>query len=81
MEKLKALVGSDVEIRSTGLVDVAVALGALYSLNVPIKGPKGPEPPTTSTPTKHFCINCGKEIWSNQKFCIHCGKTNYSYKA
>ena len=84
MEKLKALVGPDVEIRSTGLVDVAVALGALYSLNVPIKDSKKtepPTPPTASTPTKHFCINCGKEIWSNQKFCIHCGKANYSYKA
>ena len=80
-EKLKALVGPDVEIRSTGLVDVAVALGALYSLNVPIKDSTAPEPPAAPKPTKHFCTDCGKEVWSNQKFCIHCGHPNYSYKA
>lgn len=79
-EKLKALVGSDVEIRSTGLVDVAVALGALYSLNVPIKDSTTPVPPPSPKPTKHFCIYCGCEVWSNQKFCIHCGHPNYSYK-
>lgn len=76
-EKLKALVGKSVEIRSTGLVDVAVALGALYSLNVTIKEPTPTAPPK---PTKHFCMHCGKEVFSNQKFCMHCGKPNYSYK-
>ena len=76
-EKLKALVGKSVEIRSTGLVDVAVALGALYSLNVKIKEPRPTAPPK---PTKHFCMHCGKEVFSNQKFCMHCGKPNYSYK-
>lgn len=86
-EKLKAIVGDGVEIRSTGLVDVAVALGALYSLNVPIKNPTPDTPPVKESkpnppkPTKHFCIYCGKDIWSNQKFCMYCGKPNYMYKA
>lgn len=82
-EKLKALVGPNVTIRSTGLVDVAVALGALYSLNVKVETGSNdkPTPSPPDKPTKHFCINCGKEIWSNQKFCIFCGKQNYSYKA
>lgn len=81
-EKLKELVSANVEIRSTGLVDVAVALGALYSLNVKVNSETDNQStPSSQKPTKHFCIDCGCEVWSNQKFCTHCGHPNYSYKA
>lgn len=75
-EKVQELVGDSVEIRTTGLTDVAVALGALYSI---APNPLNVEQKVTER-TKHFCIYCGYEIWSNEKFCVRCGRPNYSYK-
>lgn len=71
-EKLQKLLGSDIQIISTGDMDIAVAVGAMYSIHTPIT----PVPTVTS----HFCIHCGKPVLSSHKFCMKCGKPNYSYK-
>lgn len=90
-EKLQQLVGANVKVLSTGDMDIAVAVGAMYSVLTPIQAPKtgsnskpkptpAPKPAATKV-TSHFCIYCGKPILSNQKFCMQCGKANYSYKS
>ncbi len=71
--KMKELLGSSVKVVTTGDLDIAVAVGAMYSVDAKIK--------TVASPvTKHFCIYCGKPITSIEKFCMNCGKPNYSYK-
>ena len=90
-EKLQQLVGANVKVLSTGDMDIAVSVGAMYSVLTPIHVPKtgsdskpkptpAPKPAATKV-TSHFCIYCGKPILSNQKFCMQCGKDNYSYKS
>lgn len=88
-EKLQQLVGTNVRVLSTGDMDIAVAVGAMYSVGMSIQTPKTETKKTTTTKptpkpapkvTSHYCIYCGKSILSNQKFCINCGKANYSYK-
>lgn len=74
-QKLQELLGSSVRIVSTGDSDIAVAVGAMYSLNINIQGPN-----KETVSTKHFCIYCGKPVLSNQKYCMYCGKNNFSYK-
>lgn len=86
--KLQELVGKNVTLRPTGQNDIAVAVGALYSLDIKIEPPKKTEPskPTqTPTPPKQhpkecFCIHCGKKIMTSHKVCMYCGKPNFSYK-
>lgn len=76
--KLQELLGSDVKIVTTGDADIAVAVGAMYSVDTKVQGPT--TKPVSSALTKHFCIYCGKSVMSNQKFCMYCGKSNYSYR-
>ena len=90
-EKLQELLGSKVQVISTGDMDIAVAVGAMYSTQVSVKQPT-PTPETKAKPTpppipksqsqvtSHFCIHCGTPILSSQKFCMKCGKPNYSYR-
>lgn len=83
-EKLQKLLGQNVKIISTGDMDIAVAVGATYSVHTEIKQPD-PEPiPPTPIPepkvTSHYCIYCGNPILSSYKFCLKCGKPNYSYR-
>lgn len=86
-EKLQELLGSKVQVISTGDMDIAVAVGAMYSTQIKIEKPiptPGPKPGPAPTPkpkvTSHFCIQCGNPILSSQKFCMKCGKSNYSYR-
>ena len=77
--KMQSTLGNNVKIITTGNYDIAVAVGALYSLNVKIEPPKKPELPKPQ-PKECFCIHCGKKIMTSHKVCMYCGKPNYSYK-
>ena len=80
---MKELLGSDVKIVTTGNNDIAVAVGALYSVYTKIVQPKvkpqKTEQPKKSQSTKCYCIYCGKELLTSQKVCMYCGKPNWSY--
>ena len=78
--KLESLLKGKAKIVSTGDMDIAVAVGAMYSVGMTINGPQKPVGSNQTAITKHFCVHCGKQVISNQKFCMHCGKENYSYK-
>lgn len=84
--KMQKLLGSSVKVITTGNYDIAVAVGALYSLNIKIEPPKKPEPPKPESappkpqPKECFCIHCGKKIMTSHKICMYCGKPNFSYK-
>lgn len=78
--KMENLLGSGVKVVTTGALDVAVAVGAMYSVETIVKKADVPAPPKIAEPTKHFCIYCGKPILSNEKFCMNCGKPNFSYR-
>lgn len=83
--KMQSTLGNNVKIITTGNYDIAVAVGALYSLNVKIEPPKKPEPSKPPSepkpqPKECFCIHCGKKIMTSHKVCMYCGKPNYSYK-
>lgn len=77
--KMQSALGNSVKIITTGNYDIAVAVGALYSLNVKIEPPKPKEPPKPQ-PKECYCIYCGKKIMTSHKVCMYCGKPNYSYK-
>lgn len=57
------------EIRTTGMSDVAVALGASYHAVTPI----------TVDPNNEwcFCMYDGKKILKTYNFCIYCGRPNF----
>lgn len=78
--KMESLLGSSVKVVTTGALDVAVAVGAMYSVGTTVKKADIPAVPKKAEPTKHFCIYCGKPILSSEKFCMNCGKPNFSYK-
>ena len=78
-DKMQSALGNNVKIITTGNYDIAVAVGALYSLNVKIETPKPAEQPKPQ-PKECFCIHCGKKIMTSHKVCMYCGKPNYSYK-
>ena len=83
--KMQDLLGSGVKIVTTGNYDIAVAVGAMYSVEtkiVPQVEPKK-EPKKENQkqqPQECYCIYCGKKIMTSHKVCMFCGKTNYSYK-
>lgn len=77
--KMQSALGNNVKIITTGNYDIAVAVGALYSLNVKIEPPKPAEQPKPQ-PQECFCIHCGKKIMTSHKVCMYCGKPNFSYK-
>lgn len=77
--QIKQLLGNSVTIITTGNNDIAVAVGALYSLNITIPKPNDtPKPPTP--PKECYCIYCGHKILTSHKVCMYCGKPNFSYK-
>lgn len=82
-EKLQKLLGRTIKVISTGDMDIAVAVGATYSVHTTIAKPD-PKPTPTPKPkpkvTSHYCIYCGNPILSSYKFCLKCGKPNYSYR-
>ena len=71
--KMQNVLGNGVKLITTGNYDIAVAVGAMYSVDTVIK-PKKPEP------KECFCIHCGKKIMTSHKVCMFCGKPNFSYK-
>lgn len=71
-DKLKAILGG-VNIITTNNDDIAVAVGAIYSVDTEIK-------PKKEESKECFCINCGKKILTSHKVCMFCGKPNFSYK-
>lgn len=68
-EQLTKALSSDVKIRSTGTVDIAVALGASYFGQNPIE----------INPEKEwcYCMYDGRKILRSYNFCIYCGKPNF----
>ena len=83
------LLGKNVPVITTGNNDIAVAVGAMYSVTTKITTPKKEETPkkveigkpkvTTAQPKECFCIYCGAKILTSHKVCM-CGKPNFSYK-
>lgn len=59
----------ELEIRTTGTADIAVALGASYHAVKPVV--VNPEDEWC------FCMYDGKRILKTYNFCIYCGKPNY----
>ena len=83
------LLGANVSIITTGNNDIAVAVGAMYSINTKVTRPEQKKPDTkTSEPPKPpqpqpkdcYCIYCGKKLLTSHKICMYCGKPNFSYK-
>ena len=71
--KMQSILGNGVKLITTGNYDIAVAVGAMYSVDTVIK-PKKPEP------KECYCIYCGHKILTSHKVCMYCGKPNFSYK-
>ncbi len=91
--KMQELLGRGVKIVTTGNYDIAVAVGAMYSIETkveikdePKKNPikvepqKEPKKEISKQPKECFCIYCGKKIMTSHKVCMFCGKPNFSYK-
>jgi molecular chaperone DnaK (HSP70) len=80
-KKMETLLGNSTKVVTTGGLDIAVAVGAMYSISTPITKEKPKkEPPKPTPPVEYFCTNCGNKIMSNVKFCMVCGQKNYMYK-
>lgn len=78
---MKEILGDDVKIVTTGNNDIAVAVGAMYSVETQIHVPQTKKP-ATSKPQKTedcYCIYCGHKISIYHKVCMYCGKPNWSY--
>lgn len=82
--KMKQLLGNRVTLVTTGSNDIAVAVGAMYSVTTKINKPKpkDAQPPTSSQPKEEpcYCIYCGRKIMTSHKVCMYCGKPNFSFK-
>ena len=70
--RLKELLPNQVEIRTTGKVDTAVSVGAVYFATEGFTANKGAAKPC-------FCRFCGKQILSNERFCRYCGGENFMF--
>ncbi len=84
---MKELLGSNVKIVTTGNNDIAVAVGAMYSVATQILIPLSSKPVTPKqepskpqSPKECYCIHCGHRIFTSHKVCMFCGKPNFSYK-
>lgn len=84
---ISELLGKNVSIVTTGNNDIAVAVGAMYSVATKIATPKKEDTPkkaeiseqkvtTAQQPKECFCIYCGAKILTSHKVCMHCGKPN-----
>ena len=84
---MKELLGNSVNIVTTGDNDIAVAVGAMYSITTQIHVPQPPKPELPkSSITQYsdkidscFCIYCGRKILTVDKICMYCGKPNWSF--
>lgn len=72
-QRLGELLGDMSLIKTPGVIDVAVALGASYHA-------LGDTINDKSAPKECFCIHCGRTIKTSHKVCMYCGKPNFSYK-
>ena len=91
-QAMEELLGSKVKIITTGSYDIAVAVGAMYSVHTKVTKPEPkkpetekpeiikPESPPKPQPKECFCIYCGNKLLTSHKICMYCGKPNYSYK-
>lgn len=84
---MKEELGDGVQIVTTGNNDIAVAVGAMYSVATQIHAPQPPkpEPPKFHAQQSNkiescFCIYCGRKILTTDRICMYCGKPNFSYK-
>lgn len=71
--KMQSILGNSVKLITTGNYDIAVAVGAMYSVDTVIK-------PKKEEPKECYCIYCGHKILTSHKVCMFCGKPNFSYK-
>jgi len=72
-QRLGELLGDVLLIKTLGMIDTAVAVGACYhSMGETIV----PEAKLKVC----YCMYCGKRISTADKFCMHCGKENSLYK-
>lgn len=68
---MKELLGDSVQIVTTGNNDIAVAVGAMYSVETQTH---------ISKPHQNcYCIYCGKNLIISDRMCWHCGRPNWSY--
>lgn len=72
-KRLGELLGDMSLIKTPGMIDVAVALGASYHA-------LGDSINDNAAPKDCFCIHCGRSIKTSHKVCMYCGKPNFSYK-
>ena len=71
-KRLGELLGDASLIKTPGVIDTAVAVGASYHASgVNIASPQ----------EDCFCIYCGKKIKKSHKVCMYCGKSNFSFKS
>lgn len=74
--KMQNVLGNGVKLITTGNYDIAVAVGAMYSVDTVINVIK----PKKEEPKECYCIYCGHKILTSHKVCMYCGKPNFSYK-
>ena len=68
-KRLAEILGGDSLIKTTGQIDTAVSVGAVYYASQGFTKKEKKAKPC-------FCISCGKEISTADRFCMHCGKEN-----
>ena len=73
---MQNVLGNGVKLITTGNYDIAVAVGAMYSVDTVINVIK----PKKEEPKECYCIYCGHKILTSHKVCMYCGKPNFSYK-
>ena len=71
-ERLTVMLGGDNLIKTTGQIDTAVSVGAVFFA---LEGFTKPQPKTGTC----FCTNCGNKILSSDVFCMYCGTKNIMY--
>lgn len=72
-QRLGELLGNPSLIKTPGLIDTAVAVGASYHAI-------GETVIQESPPKVCYCMYCGKKISTADRFCMYCGKDNPLFK-
>lgn len=72
-QRLTNLLRGKAIIRTTGKVDTAVSVGAVYYATEGFTAKK-------NASKSCFCIHCGNKIASNDRFCMFCGRENYLFQ-